>query len=75
MRSKAPPFPAQYGRCVGYIAETKTSPPRVISLIEQSVECLDHKRFGGLELKAFAEAHSGWSFDGIDPAAEMLKTG
>ena len=27
---------------------------------------------GGLELKAFAEAHSGWSFDGIDPAAEML---
>ena len=28
---------------------------------------------GGLELKAFTEAHSGWSFDGIDPDAEMLK--
>lgn len=28
---------------------------------------------GGLELKAFAEAHPGWTFDGIDPAAEMLK--
>ncbi|HET9394901.1 MAG TPA: methyltransferase domain-containing protein [Nitrospiraceae bacterium] len=28
---------------------------------------------GGLELKAFAEAHPGWSFDGVDPSAEMLK--
>jgi tRNA (cmo5U34)-methyltransferase len=28
---------------------------------------------GGLELKAFAKAHSGWSFDGVDPAGEMLK--
>lgn len=28
---------------------------------------------GGLELKSFAVAHSGWTFDGIDPAAEMLK--
>ena len=28
---------------------------------------------GGLELKAFAQAHPGWTFDGIDPAAEMLK--
>lgn len=27
---------------------------------------------GGLELKAFAEAHPGWTFDGIDPAAAML---
>ncbi len=27
---------------------------------------------GGLELKAFAEAHPGWTFDGVDPAAEML---
>lgn len=30
---------------------------------------------GGLELKAFAEAQPGWSFDGIDPSAEMLKLG
>ena len=28
---------------------------------------------GGLELKAFAQAHPGWTFDGIDPSAEMLK--
>lgn len=28
---------------------------------------------GGLELKALAEAHPGWTFDGVDPAAEMLK--
>lgn len=28
---------------------------------------------GGLELKVFAQAHPGWTFDGIDPSAEMLK--
>jgi tRNA (cmo5U34)-methyltransferase len=28
---------------------------------------------GGLELKAFAETHPGWTFDGVDPSAEMLK--
>lgn len=28
---------------------------------------------GGLELKAFAEAQSGWSFDGVDPSADMLR--
>lgn len=28
---------------------------------------------GGLELKAFAGAHPGWTFDGVDPSAEMLK--
>jgi tRNA (cmo5U34)-methyltransferase len=28
---------------------------------------------GGLELKAFAEAHSGWTFDGIDPSPDMLQ--
>lgn len=27
---------------------------------------------GGLELKVFAEAKAGWSFDGVDPSAEML---
>jgi tRNA (cmo5U34)-methyltransferase len=27
---------------------------------------------GGLELKALAEAHPGWTFVGVDPAAEML---
>ncbi|HEV7339676.1 MAG TPA: class I SAM-dependent methyltransferase [Bosea sp. (in: a-proteobacteria)] len=28
---------------------------------------------GGLELKALAQAQPGWIFDGVDPAAEMLK--
>ena len=28
---------------------------------------------GGLELKVFAEAKTGWRFVGIDPSAEMLK--
>ncbi len=27
---------------------------------------------GGLELKAMADAHPGWSFDGIDPSPDML---
>ncbi len=27
---------------------------------------------GGLELKAFADAHAGWRFTGVDPSAEML---
>jgi tRNA (cmo5U34)-methyltransferase len=28
---------------------------------------------GGLELKRFAEMEPGWTFDGVDPSAEMLK--
>src|SRR3954470_20957989 len=28
---------------------------------------------GGLELKAFAEAQEGWTFDGVDPSADMLQ--
>ncbi|MES2788571.1 MAG: class I SAM-dependent methyltransferase [Planctomycetota bacterium] len=27
---------------------------------------------GGLELKTLAQAHPGWTFDGVDPSAEML---
>lgn len=27
---------------------------------------------GGQEIKALADAHKGWSFDGIDPSADML---
>jgi tRNA (cmo5U34)-methyltransferase len=27
---------------------------------------------GGLELRAFAQTHAGWTFDGVDPSAEML---
>jgi tRNA (cmo5U34)-methyltransferase len=28
---------------------------------------------GGQELKAMAEAHSGWSFEGVDPSPDMLR--
>ena len=28
---------------------------------------------GGLDLRAFAEARPGWTFDGVDPSAEMRK--
>ncbi|QND53226.1 class I SAM-dependent methyltransferase [Phyllobacterium sp. 628] len=28
---------------------------------------------GGLELKALADNHPGWTFDGIDPSADMLQ--
>lgn len=28
---------------------------------------------GGLELKALADAHPGWTFDGVDPSADMLR--
>jgi len=28
---------------------------------------------GGMETKALADAHPGWSFDGVDPAEDMLR--
>ncbi|MHC9292129.1 class I SAM-dependent methyltransferase [Mycobacterium sp. LTG2003] len=28
---------------------------------------------GGLELRTFAQARPGWTFDGVDPAGEMLR--
>ena len=28
---------------------------------------------GGLELKALADDHAGWTFDGVDPSADMLQ--
>lgn len=28
---------------------------------------------GGLELRTFAQARTGWTFDGVDPAREMLR--
>jgi tRNA (cmo5U34)-methyltransferase len=28
---------------------------------------------GGMELKAFADAHPGWRFTGVDPSAKMLE--
>lgn len=34
---------------------------------------LVHGAGGGLELRALADAHPGWRFDGVDPSADMLK--
>ncbi|WP_417381865.1 class I SAM-dependent methyltransferase [Gimesia sp.] len=28
---------------------------------------------GGLELQTFAQAHSSWTFDGVDPSSEMIR--
>lgn len=28
---------------------------------------------GGMELKSFAQAHPDWTFDGVDPSAEMIQ--
>lgn len=28
---------------------------------------------GGMELRALADAHPGWQFDGVDPSADMLE--
>lgn len=33
---------------------------------------LVHGAGGGLELKAFADAHPAWTFTGVDPSADML---
>jgi tRNA (cmo5U34)-methyltransferase len=35
---------------------------------------LVHGAGGGLELKALGDAQPGWSFDGVDPSADMLRT-
>ena len=35
---------------------------------------LVHGAGGGLELKALGDAQPGWTFDGVDPSADMLRT-
>jgi tRNA (cmo5U34)-methyltransferase len=35
---------------------------------------LVHGAGGGLELKALGNAQPGWTFDGVDPSADMLRT-
>lgn len=34
---------------------------------------LVHGAGGGLELRSLAAAHPGWTFDGVDPSADMLE--
>lgn len=81
----APPAPFDDPQAVAQYAE---GPPRIVPgfadlhrmtailLAERAPEnarVLVLGAGGGLELKAFAEAHPGWRFDGVDPAPEMLR--
>ena len=38
----------------------------------EDAHVLVHGAGGGMETKALAEAHPGWTFTGVDPSAEML---
>lgn len=51
---------------------------RMISLLLAEVMPLDGRVLvlgagGGQEIKALADAHGGWFFDGVDPSADMLQ--
>lgn len=60
------------------VARYTEGPPRMTTLllaerVPEQGRVLVLGAGGGLELNAFAEAHPGWVFDGVDPSAEMLK--
>lgn len=72
----------------GAVARYADGPPRLVPgfahlqrmttlLLEERVPRDGHVLVlgagGGLELKAFADAHADWRFVGVDPSAEMLK--
>jgi tRNA (cmo5U34)-methyltransferase len=61
-RRNVPGFEAMQRMTALLIAERTPSDARVLVL----------GAGGGLELKVFAQGYPGWSFDGIDPSAEML---
>lgn len=51
---------------------------RMISLLLTEVTPQDGRLLvlgagGGQEIKALADAHAGWCFDGVDPSADMLQ--
>lgn len=50
-------------RMAAILIEERTSPYAKILVLGAG---------GGLEMKAFAHAHPGWTFDAVDPAAAML---
>ncbi|MCP4616817.1 MAG: class I SAM-dependent methyltransferase [Bradyrhizobium sp.] len=57
----------------GYDAMQRMTTLLLAERVQEDARVLVLGAGGGLELKAFAEAHPGWRFDGIDPASEMLK--
>jgi tRNA (cmo5U34)-methyltransferase len=57
----------------GYDAMQRMTTLLLAERVQEDARVLVLGAGGGLELKAFAQAHSGWIFDGVDPASEMLK--
>lgn len=71
------------GRQAGYIAATRRQVPGLDDLhrmtglllaerITEEGRVLVVGAGGGLELRALAQQHAGWSFDGVDPSSDML---
>ena len=57
----------------GYSAMQRMTTLLLAERVSEDARVLVLGAGGGLELKVFAQGHSGWTFDGIDPSAEMLK--
>lgn len=57
----------------GYYAMQRMTTILLAERVPENARVLVLGAGGGLELKAFAEAHPGWAFDGVDPSAEMLR--
>jgi tRNA (cmo5U34)-methyltransferase len=56
----------------GYLAMQRMTALLLAERVPKTARLLVLGAGGGLELKAFSQAHSSWQFDGIDPSAEML---
>ncbi len=56
----------------GFIALQQMSQLLLAERVREDGQVLVLGAGGGLELKAFAEAHPGWRLLGVDPAAPML---
>ena len=57
----------------GYSAMQRMTTLLLAERVSEDARVLVLGAGGGLELKVFAQGHSSWTFDGIDPSAEMLK--
>lgn len=56
----------------GFLAMQRMSGLLLAERVPESGKILVVGAGGGLEMKAFAKDHPGWTFDGIDPSAAML---
>jgi tRNA (cmo5U34)-methyltransferase len=57
----------------GYNAMQRMAMLLIAERVPEDAQVLVLGAGGGLELNVFAQAHPGWTFDGVDPSAEMLK--